>query len=66
MTLAHQFKFSKGPSVTVSGEVDNLLNRHYYAYAWVWRAIVDGQPYQSEGLYPQAPINARLSVKIAF
>lgn len=65
ISAAHCFTIGKA-GLTLSAEADNLLNRNYYAYAWVWRAIVDGRPYQNEGVYPQAPFNARMGVKIAF
>lgn len=65
LSAAHIFNFRK-MNLTISAEANNLLNSHYYAYAWVWRAIVDGEQYQTEGVFPQAPFNASLSVKIAF
>lgn len=52
--------------LTARLNADNLLDRTYYAYAWVWRAYVDGEPYRTEGLYPQAPFNARLTLTLEF
>lgn len=44
--------------------VGNLLNSRYYANAWVWRALVGGEEYREEGVFPQAPFNATVSMKI--
>jgi iron complex outermembrane receptor protein len=48
--------------------VNNLLNRKYYADAWVYRAVfVNGDPeYVEEGLFPQAPINFSAKIRYEF
>lgn len=46
--------------------VSNLLNNEFYADAWVFRAIVGGESYQEEGLFPQAPCNATLKMTLSF
>ena len=62
LSLSHSFPLPGG-SLGVSVYVNNLLNREYYAYAWVYRAWDSGE-YVEAGLYPQAPRN--LMVKIAY
>ena len=65
LSAAHCFDIRK-MKLTLCAEADNLLDSQYYAYAWVWRAIVDGRPYQTEGVFPQAPVGLRLSINVAF
>lgn len=65
VSAAHCFNIRK-MKLTLSAEADNVLDCQYYAYAWVWRAMVDDRPYQTEGVFPQAPFNSRLSINIAF
>lgn len=47
-------------------DCNNLFGTGYYAYAWVWRAEVAGAPYQSEGLYPQAPRTFAITATVSF
>lgn len=65
LSAAHSFKIMKA-CLTVAAEFGNILDRQYYAYAWVWRAIVDGKPYQTEGVFPQAPFNSCLTLRLTF
>lgn len=51
---------------TLTADLGNLFNNRYYAYAWVYRAEVGGKPYQSEGVYPQAPINVMFRLGYEF
>ena len=64
-SLEQRFPIRRG-ELKLSAHVDNLLNRRYYAYAWVWRAVVAGTPVQSEGLYPQAPRSGSLRLMWSF
>lgn len=66
LDLGHRFDIKGRVGLTVRAEVNNLFDRQYYAYAWVWRAIVDSKPYQQEGVFPQAPINGRLVLGVEF
>jgi len=65
LSLSHSFDIPWG-SLELSIFVNNLLNRSYYAYAWVYRAWQGGSDpmYLEAGLYPQAPRN--FMGKIAF
>lgn len=65
LSAAHSFNIRKS-ILTIAFEANNILDRQYYAYAWVWRAIVDGKPYQTEGVFPQAPFNSNLTLRLAF
>ncbi len=62
LSFGHSFRFRAG-TLGLSLFVNNLLNREYYAYAWVYRAW-DGKDYMEAGLYPQATRN--LMVKCSF
>ena len=64
LSLSHNFPLSGG-SLGVSLYVNNLLNREYYAYAWVYRAC-DGGEYLEAGLYPQATRNLMLKIAYSF
>lgn len=65
LSAAHSFTIRKS-TLTVSAEAGNILGRRYYAYAWVWRAIVDGKPFQSEGVFPGAPSSFTMSLRLSF
>ena len=64
LSLSHSFPLPTG-SLGVSLYVNNLLNREYYAYAWVYRAW-EGAEYMEAGLYPQAPRNLMAKVSYSF
>ena len=55
-------------SLSFSFHIHNLLNRKYYADAWLWRAYFqqDDTYYSDIGIYPQAPVNLMFKVKFAF
>ncbi len=65
LSLSHRFAVPCG-TLELSLYVNNLLNRAYYAYAWVYRAWQGGDDpmYMEAGLYPQAMRN--FMGKIAF
>lgn len=67
-SAGHTFRFGGRSPVSLSLRLDckNLLGARYYAYAWVWRAEVAGEPYQTEGLYPQAPRTFALTASVGF
>ena len=58
----------EGPSMSISLHADNLLNRMYYADAWLWRAYFkEEDAYISDvGIYPQAPLNFMAKVSWRF
>ena len=64
LSLSHSFPLPTG-SLGVSVYVNNLLNRAYYAYAWVYRAW-DGTDYMEAGLYPQALRNLMVKLTYSF
>ena len=64
LSLSHEIPLSTG-SLGVSLFVNNLLNRAYYAYAWVYRAW-DGGEYVEAGLYPQALRNLMVKLTYSF
>ena len=65
LSVSQRFPLRNG-ELYLGGYVGNVLNRTYYANAWVWRAVVDGSPVQSEGIYPQAPIHWTLRIGYRF
>ena len=64
LSVSHTVSLSFG-TLGVSVYVNNLFNREYYAYAWVYRAW-DGSDYMEAGLYPQAPRNEMLKISLTF
>ena len=64
LSLSHSFPLRTG-SIGVSLYVNNLLNREYYAYAWVYRAWDNGE-YMEAGLYPQATRNVMVKLAYSF
>ena len=54
--------------LTLGAYANNLLDRRYYADAWVYRAVfANGDPdYQEEGLFPQAPFNLSFKARLEF
>ena len=58
----------EGSSMSISLHADNLLNRMYYADAWLWRAYFkEEDAYISDvGIYPQAPLNFMAKVSWRF
>ncbi|MBR5255172.1 MAG: TonB-dependent receptor [Bacteroidales bacterium] len=64
LSLSHSFPLPTG-SLGVALYVNNLLNREYYASAWVYRAW-DGGEYMEAGIYPQATRNAMVKLTYSF
>ena len=60
----HSFLLPTG-ALGVALYVNNLLNREYYAYAWVYRAW-QGSEYLEAGLYPQATRNVMIKLSYSF
>ena len=54
----------EGSCLRFSFHVNNLLNNHFYADAWLWRAYFKQEDsfYNDIGIYPQAPVNWMLKV----
>lgn len=66
LSVSHEFSLKEG-KLGLSGYVNNLFNKRYYADAWVYRAhFNDGSWYQEEGVFPQAPVNFILKVSYRF
>ena len=59
---------NEGGSLRFSFHVNNLLNNHYYADAWLWRAYFRQEDsfYNDIGIYPQAPANLMFKVAWQF
>ena len=68
LRLDYKLKLTGIKGVNLQLAVNNVLNNHYVANAWVWRAVVDGQDgeYREDGFYPQAGINFMLRVGVEF
>lgn len=65
LSVSDSFRLRSG-ELNIGLYVGNLLNAEYYADAWVYRAHFrdDNSWYQEEGLFPQAPINCMLTVRL--
>ena len=66
LEFGHRFDIRGKAGLKLGVVADNLFDRQYYAYAWVWRAVVGSEPYQTEGVFPQAPFNGRLIISVEF
>ena len=64
LSVSHSFALPFG-NLGVALYVNNLFDREYYSYAWVYRAW-DGSHYMEAGLYPQATRNMMLKVSLSF
>ena len=64
LSLSHSIPLPTG-ALGLSLHVNNLLNRAYYAYAWVYRAW-EGSEYVEAGLYPQALRNLMVKLTYSF
>lgn len=50
--------------LSVMAQINNLFNTEYETNAWVYRYILDGQPYTMDGYFPQAGIHAMVSLNL--
>ncbi len=67
LSLFHEFSLGKG-HLGLTGYVNNLLNRLYYAAGWRWEGYTqsDDSLTYGIGVYPQPPINFMLKVSYRF
>ena len=67
LCLQTSFRVWKG-TVTVSGFVNNLFDHRYYASGWRWESYSEeeGKVYTGVGIYPQAPRNYQVKIKLTF
>lgn len=65
-SLTHEFSLRTG-YLGLALYVNNLLDRLYYADAWVYRAFFEKDGwYQEEGVFPQAPRNFMVKLTYRF
>ena len=65
-SLTHEFALKTG-SLGLGLYVNNVLDRLYYADAWVYRAFFEQDGwYQEEGVFPQAPRNFMVKLTYRF
>lgn len=64
LSLSHDFPFG----LTLSGHVQNLFNRMYYAAGWRWESYNEAADRVDSGIgvYPQAPVNFMLKLSYSF
>ena len=67
LTCSYSFQLSGGV-LTLSGFVNNLFNRLYYAYGWRWESYSKATDtiYYGVGVYPQAERNFTLRASYKF
>ncbi len=67
LSIFHEFTLNHG-SLGLTGYVNNLLNRLYYAAGWRWEGYTqtDGNLTYGIGVYPQPPINFMLKLSYRF
>lgn len=63
-----RFKIRNKTGITISLCIDNLLNRKYYSYGWIYRAkFASGEPdYIEKGVYAQATTHFIAKIAIDF
>ena len=63
-SVSHQFGFG----LKISGFVNNIFNRMYYAAGWRWESYSEAQNvvYSGVGVYPQPPINFIIKAEYSF
>ncbi len=67
LSLSHEFTLREG-RLGLAAYVRNVLNRMYYADAWVYRAYFAEEDswYQEEGVFPQAPCHLQVKLYYTF
>ena len=63
LSITHEFKV-RGGVIGLSGYINNLFNRKYYADAWGALSYMNstGSVIQEEGVFPQAPVNIMFKI----
>ena len=65
---SQEFKLSKRNKLRISFCVDNLLNKKYYSYGWLYWAVFDdgSADYVEKGVYSQATTNYIAKIQLTF
>ena len=68
LDAAKIFVFKNNGKLRISICVDNLLNRKYYSYGWIYRAVFDdgSADYLEKGVYAQATIHFIGKIQFTF
>ena len=68
LDAAKTFVFRNNSKLRISLCVDNLLNRKYYSYGWIYRAVFDdgSDDYIEKGVYAQATIHFIGKIQFTF
>ena len=68
LDAAKTFVFRNNSKLRISVCVDNLLNRKYYSYGWIYRAVFDdgSDDYLEKGVYAQATIHFIGKIQFTF
>lgn len=68
LDAAKTFVFRNNSKLRISFCVDNLLNRKYYSYGWIYRAVFDdgSDDYIEKGVYAQATIHFIGKIQFTF
>ena len=68
LDAAKTFVFKDNSKLRISLCVDNLLNRKYYSYGWIYRAVFDdgSDDYIEKGVYAQATIHFIGKIQFTF
>lgn len=68
LSASQEFKLSKRNRLRISFCVDNLLNKKYYSYGWIYRAVFDdgSADYVEKGVYSQATTNYIAKIQLTF
>lgn len=68
LSASQEFKLSKRNRLRISFCVDNLLNKKYYSYGWIYRAVFDdgSADYVEKAVYSQATTNYIAKIQLTF
>lgn len=68
LNASHKFRVKDNSQIELSLCIDNLLNKKYYSYGWIYTAkFMNGAPdYVEQGIYPQAERNFMIRLAYTF
>lgn len=68
LNISKSFRIKGAADMKIAAHIDNLLNRKYYSYGWIYRALfADGSAdYVEKSVFAQATVNFLLTVTFSF
>lgn len=66
LNLVYRLKTGFIPEIEFSLLINNILSEKYETNAWIYRYYEDGEEYNLNGYFPQAPVNLLAGLKLKF